>query len=352
MPAKSIVVAGAGNIGSHFMPHLARMREAGRVVSIDRDAYEPRNVLNQDILPRDVKKPKVAVQARRLKEIRSDLEVAALHAPLESVPLGTWRADLIVACLDSRAARQAVNERAWRLGVPWIDSGVLGSEWLARVNVYVPGHDAPCLECAWSDEDYKLIEREYPCSGPAHAPAPNGATSELGALAAAMLAVECRKMLAGEFDSAAVGRQVTFNARWHQSVVTSFRRNPRCRFDHATWRIEPLPCRTRETKVADLLELAEIVRVPGRHFVRRLVCPACCAEKRLFRLDASLGAARRRCGGCGHPMAAPGFDIVESLGRDLPVDVRNQTLDEAGLRCGDVVHAGDRYYEIAMGSEK
>jgi len=149
MPAKSIVVAGAGgNIGSHFTPHLARMREVGRVVLIDRDAYEPRNVVNQDIVSRDVKKPKVGVQARRLKEIRPDLGVAALHAPLESVPLGTWRADLIVACLDSRAARQAVNERAWRLGVPWIDSGVLGSEWLARVNVYVPGHDAPCLECA------------------------------------------------------------------------------------------------------------------------------------------------------------------------------------------------------------
>jgi hypothetical protein len=51
-------------------------------------------------------------------------------------------------------------------------------------------------------------------------------------------------------------------------------------------------------------------------------------------------------------MAAPGFDIVESLGRDLPADVLNQTLDEAGFRNGDVVQAGDRYFEITMGSEK
>ena len=55
----------------------------------------------------------------------------------------------------------------------------------------------------------------------------------------------------------------------------------------------------------------------------------------------------RRCGACRRPMAAPGFDVVESLGRDLPADVRSLPLDEAGLRYGDVLQAGDRYLEIA-----
>jgi molybdopterin/thiamine biosynthesis adenylyltransferase len=351
MLAKTIVVAGAGgNIGSHLIPHLARMPEVGKVVLIDRDVYERRNAVNQDIVPRDVKKPKALVQARRLAEIRPNLEVHAIHAPLEGLPLAIWRADLILACLDSRAARQAVNQRAWRLGVPWADSGVLGSEWLARVNVYAPAGDAPCLECAWSEEDYRLNEQQYPCDGPVGAPAPNGASAELGALAAAMLALECRKMLAGEINCAAVGRQVTFNAGWHKILVTSFRRNPRCQFDHATWRIEPLPCCTRTKPIGDLLALAGAVRVPGQHFVRRLVCPACCGEKRLFRLAGSLGEARRRCGACRGLMVAPGFDIVEGLDRDLPPGVLSQTLDEAGLRYGDVVQAGDRYFEIAAGS--
>lgn len=357
MPAKSIVVAGAGgNIGSHLLPHLARMAEVERVVLIDRDVYESRNVANQDIVLRDVEKPKVLVQARRLAEIRPSLEVNAIHAPVESPPLGVWRADLIVACLDSRAARQVVNERAWRLGVPWVDSGVLGLESLARVNVYAPADGAPCLECAWSDEDYRLIERPYPCGGPAGAPAPNGASSALGALAAAMLALECQEMLAGEIACAAVGRQATFNARWHRLTVTSFRRNPRCRFDHAAWRIEPLRCDTRAKRVADLLALAETIRVPGQRFVQRLVCPACCGEKRLFSLDGSIDERTRRCSACRRPMAAPGFDIVESLDRGLPAEVRNRTLDEAGLRYGDVIQAGDRYFEIAanpvMGNEK
>jgi len=356
MSGKSVVVVGAGNIGSHLMESLARMPEVGRVVLIDRDVYEPRNVANQDILPRDAGKPKVLVQARRMLKIRPRLEVHAIHAPLESLPLGMWRADLIVACLDSRAARQAVNERAYRMGVPWADSGVLGSEWLARVNVYAPSYAAPCLECAWSDEDYGLLDQQYPCDAEANAPAPNGATAELGALAAAMLAVECQKMLAGEFECAAIGRQVTFNARWHQFAVTSFRRNPQCRFDHATWHIEPLRCDVRAKRIADLLKMAETVRVPGQRFARRLVCPKCGGEKRLFHLEGSLGAARRRCGKCRRPMAATGFDIVESLNRDLPEEERSKPLQEAGLRYGDVVEAGDRYLEIAandvMASEK
>jgi hypothetical protein len=46
-------------------------------------------------------------------------------------------------------------------------------------------------------------------------------------------------------------------------------------------------------------------------------------------------------------MVAAGFDIVESLDHDLPEEVRNLSLDEAGLRYGDVLQAGDRYFEIA-----
>jgi molybdopterin/thiamine biosynthesis adenylyltransferase len=347
MSGKTILVAGAGgNIGSHLTQILARMEEVGRVVLCDRDVYELRNARNQNIRLRDLGKPKVQIQARRMVEIRPDLQVEAIHAPLENLPLGLWRVDLILACLDSRAARQTVNERAGRLAVPWIDSGVLGSEWLARVNVYVPAGDAPCLECAWSNETYQQLERQYPC-GAASTAAPNGASSELGALAAAMLALECRKMLAGDRDCAAIGRQVTFHARWHQFSVTSFRRNPTCRFDHAAWHIQPLRCHTRKTRVEDLLAMAETVRVPGQRFVRRLVCTACGHEKRLFHLAASLGKRLQRCGRCRQTMMAPGFDIVESLSPALPAGARNLTLEEAGLRYGDVLEAGDRYCEIS-----
>jgi len=345
--AKSVVVAGAGgNIGSHAVLNLGRAPEVARITLIDRDRYEHRNLLNQNILPRDVGQWKAVVLARRLLEIRPDLEVRIFHAPLENLPGGVFRADLIVSCLDSRAARQALQERAWRMGSVLVDSGVMGSESLARVNVYTPAADMPCLECAWSEEDYRMAGRRYLCSGTVDAPAPNGASCELGALAGAMLAIESRKMLAGEFDCAAIGRQVTLNARWHGLTVTSFRRNPRCRFDHAVWRVEPLRCDIEGTRIADLLDTAPSIRVPGHRFVRRLICLACREEKRLFHLDASLDGAARGCARCQLPMVAAGFDIVESLDRNLPADVRRRSLAEAGLRVGEVLQAGDRFFEI------
>jgi tRNA A37 threonylcarbamoyladenosine dehydratase len=89
MSEKSIVVAGTGgNIGSYFTPHLARMPEVGRATLIDRDVYETRNLVNQDIVPGDVKKPKALVQARRLASISTyDSAVRALRSFLaEAAP--------------------------------------------------------------------------------------------------------------------------------------------------------------------------------------------------------------------------------------------------------------------------
>ena len=315
MGGKSIVVAGAGgNIGSHFTRHLARMPEVGRVVLVDRDVYEQRNLANQDILPRDVGKPKVAVQARRLAEIRPDLEVHAIHAPLESLPLGAWRVDLIAACLDSRAARQAVNERAWRLGSSMgrfrrAGAGVAGARerLRARVRCAVPG--------------MRVVGRGLPAAG-AELPVRRG-----GRRAGAERCVR-RAGRAGGGDAgagmpqAAGGRNRLRRGRAAgdaQRALAPIRGDvvpPQpalpVRSRHVAHRAVAL--RHARTRIADLLALAETVRVPGRRFVRRLVCPACCREKRLFRLDASLDAAVRACGACRRPMAAPGFDIVESSG--------------------------------------
>ena len=68
---RSVVVVGAGgNIGSHLVPHLARMQLLDSVTLIDNDVYEASNLQTQDVTPRDVGKRKTAVQARRLKRIR------------------------------------------------------------------------------------------------------------------------------------------------------------------------------------------------------------------------------------------------------------------------------------------
>lgn len=363
-PAKRIVVVGAGgNIGSHLVPHLARMPNAGHVTLIDRDVYEAKNLSSQDISPGDVGKRKVGVQARRMRRINHELQAEAIFDAVERVPLGKLKADVILACLDSRIARQHVSQFAWRLGVPLIDSGVEPTSLLARVNVYVPGPESPCLECAWDDRDYEALEQTYPCAGFVSNAAATNAPSGLGALAASLQAIECQKLLSGQFESVAVSKQVLIDAAHHRHYVTAFRRNPNCRFDHEVWRIRSLGFFPSEITLGQLLARfnngangATSLSLDGKPFVPRLTCVTCESTRSTWRLGCSLTENQTRCTACGHPMIAAGFDLTERLtAESVPPNVLARPLANLGLRRGDVFGIGkdDRvdHYEVAVDRE-
>jgi hypothetical protein len=162
----TVVVAGCGNIGSHLVSHIARTPAVGRVVLVDPDVYEARNLTSQDIRAADVGRPKVEVQAERLREIRPELDVVAVAEPLENLPLSCFLDAFLMGALDSRLARQQLNQVAWRAGSPWIDMAVDGPALLCRVSVYVPdraGCQTPCLECGWDPDDYRLLYQSLPC---------------------------------------------------------------------------------------------------------------------------------------------------------------------------------------------
>ncbi|MGD0948413.1 MAG: ThiF family adenylyltransferase [Candidatus Binatia bacterium] len=360
---QSVVVVGCGAIGSHLVPHLGRMPGMGRVVLIDHDMYEEKNLCSQDITRRDLDRPKAVVQAHRLRRVNPALKVIAVADAVENVPLGQLRANVILACLDSRAARRHVNRIAWRLGVPWIDSGVQGEDLLARVNVYVPQAHQPCLECAWDERDYQTLEQTYPCSGGSASPQPTNSPSSLGALAASLLALECEKVLAGRWEWAAVGRQVLINASGHKHYVTRFGHNPACRFDHTVWRIETVDQPPDKLTVAGVLALVSqsngrhpsALRIPGQAFVRQLTCHECGQTRAArLRLIGRMRTAERRCGTCGGEMRGAGFDMIERLNpAELPEATLERSLRSFGIRSGDVVTLstaeGERHFEIGTG---
>jgi sulfur carrier protein ThiS adenylyltransferase len=132
----TIIVVGLGNIGSALVAYVGRMAGVGRVILVDSDAYEAKNLASQIVRRHEVGEPKAVVQGRRLREINPALSVTVVVDRVENVPLGLLRGTVLLACLDSRAARRTVNAAAWRNGIPWIDAGVNGEELLARVNVY------------------------------------------------------------------------------------------------------------------------------------------------------------------------------------------------------------------------
>jgi len=202
-------VAGCGQIGSHLIPHLVRLAELNRLILIDLDVYESANLVSQAIDRSAIGRPKAEVQAERARAIRPDLEVVALHAAVESVPLSTFAGAVVVGCLDGPAARRTLGERAWRLGCLYIDTGVKGDDLLVRVSVLRPGADLACGECSWPPSTYETLAQTYPCgertgNAASVAAPPTGAWSSLGGLAGSLGAIEVTKHVIGDEFTALV----------------------------------------------------------------------------------------------------------------------------------------------------
>lgn len=348
-PSKRVVVAGiGGNIGSHLAEHLARMPEIRSLSLIDRDYYEPRNRDNQAGAARG---PKATVQARRVRRLNPGLEVTSQMADVERLPLGQFRADLLIGCVDNRRARLHLNQVSRWLGVPWIDAGVLADGGYARVTRFAAEPSGPCLTCGWGPRDYQLVEQRYPCQkGDGIVVPATGASSALGALAAALLALECQRVLRG--DDAVADRPMDFvvsSDRW-QATATRWVRNPTCLSDHAIRPIDP----TRIPVGADIAEAAgaaKTLAVVGGRFARQFLCRRCgpiLGPPRLVRT----GEASLRCPGCRRPAAVVGFGLEADLDlAGIAGGPEPTTLGALGCLPGDVVafsaDSNVRYLEVS-----
>lgn len=336
----SLTLVGAGNIGSHLVPHLGRLPKLRRLTLIDSDIYQSSNLVGQDIGRSDIGRRKVSVQARRLRRIRPGLELEVIFARVETVPLGRLRSDVILGCLDSRVTRQWLNEAALHLGLPWIDAGVNGAALQARVSVFAKPGDA-CLECGWNQADYDALERRYPCAGDLVVAATH-APSSLGAVAAAMQATACVALL--ENGGAGCSYQVFLDLRAHAYFKTNLQRNPECRLvDHQPWRIASACGPATELTLADLFALGDddgvcVGRVlrADRPFVRQLRCTTCARMRETVHLQDTRRAVS--CRHCGSAMVAGALDLeAELAAASLEPRQLARTLRQVGLRDGDVV---------------
>lgn len=361
-----IVIIGAGGvIGSHLVPHTVRDPRVETIVLIDVDDYEAANLECQDIPPDAVGRPKAVVQAERARRTRPGIEVVAIPADVEDLPPGSLHGDIVLTCLDSRRSRQHVNLVTRRLGIPWIDAGVLGSQLLVRVEAFLPGADAPCLECRWSEADYAALEQRYPCASVQRATAPTGAPSSLGALAAAVQSIECSKLLAGDAEALAAGEQIVIDAARRAMWRTTHRLNDACRAgDHLPWTIrtlggglEQLTLRAVFARARSLLEGADTTDdgsielfVDPLRFIRRLVCESCGAVHRDLRI-----ATRRvppPCQECGGVVNALGLYLTESIAESRLDDEELDTaLGALSFEPGDILTVGlgevEVHFELA-----
>ena len=162
LAAAKVLVVGAGALGNEVLKNLALLG-IGTTYVIDLDAIEPSN-LSRSVLFRasDGGRPKAQVAAERAREINPEIAFHWLRGDvITDVGLGLFAdVDVVIGCLDNREARLWVNRQCWKVGTPWVDSGI--QEIQGVVKVFVPP-DSACYECAMTARDYQLLNLRYSC---------------------------------------------------------------------------------------------------------------------------------------------------------------------------------------------
>lgn len=165
LKGSKVLVAGAGALGNEVLKNLVLLG-VGNITVIDFDTVSITN-LTRSVLFResDIGLPKVEVARQRALEINPEIEIREIHGDLEfDLSIGDVREhNLIIGCLDSVNARWAINQLAYRAGIPWINGGIGVVE--GEVSFFDPSTSAACYECSISSQMWERRNQRYSCQG-------------------------------------------------------------------------------------------------------------------------------------------------------------------------------------------
>lgn len=334
-----VMVVGAGALGNEALKNLALLG-VGRLFIVDFDTVEAAN-LTRSVLFRagDSGQRKVDVAAARVRELNPDVRVATFHGDVtKGVGLGVFRqVDVVLGCLDNRAARLAVNRACWRLGIPWIDGAI--EVLMGMVKIFVPPSGA-CYECSMTPEDYALLNVRYSCPAVREEDMLAGrllTTPTSASIVAAWQVQEAVRLLHG-LDVPG-GSGIYFNGQKYSTELLTLAEREDC-YSHSLSRpaIIELPDCVADLTVGGLLEKIAAQTGPEatpsalrleQEVVRRFYCPNCerdelvyrpydevmpyqvlcptpgCKTNRLPSVISRIAAGRDGMGGAGDGMSVP-----------------------------------------------
>ncbi|MBD1871207.1 ThiF family adenylyltransferase [Cyanobacteria bacterium FACHB-471] len=160
-----VLVAGVGALGNEVLKNLALLG-IGHVTLIDFDTVSVTN-LTRSVLFResDIGLAKVEAARQRGIEINPELSIHTIQGDLQfDLGIGNVRShDVIIGCLDSVNARWAINQLAYRAGIPWINGGIGVTE--GEVSFFDPRSESACFECSLSSQTWERRNQRYSCHG-------------------------------------------------------------------------------------------------------------------------------------------------------------------------------------------
>jgi adenylyltransferase/sulfurtransferase len=286
-----VLVIGAGALGNEILKNLALLG-VGHLFIADLDRIEHSN-LSRSVLyrGRDQGRFKAETAAAAVRGIYPGVNVQFYNGnAVYDLGMGVFRwADVVLAGLDNREARLAINRNCYRLGRPWIDGAIEQIQGCARV--FVP--DGPCYECTMSDLDWKLLQRRRACNLLSRAEMEEGKTPTTPTASSIVAGVQCQeaiKLLHGLPTIAGHGWMV--NGMTMDSYVVEYQRKEDCYSHDPLEEVVSLEAGAEDLTAGQLLAQARRLLGAGaelelaRDVLEKLVCPHCHAEELFF---ASLG---------------------------------------------------------------
>ena len=337
LAAAKVLVVGAGALGNEVIKNLALLG-VGTTYVIDLDEVEPSN-LSRSVLFRleDGGKAKAEVAARRAKEINPDVSIKGIRGDvITDLGLGIFAdMDVVIGCLDNREARLWVNRQCWKVGTPWVDSGI--QEIQGVVKVFVPP-DSSCYECTMTARDYQLLNLRYSCPLLKREDILAGKVPTAPTIASMMAALEVQealKLIHGM--PVAAGSALVFNGVSNQFYATKLPRRPDC-LSHETY---PEALDIPIGHLAPAAELFSYARPTlghpltlalDRDLVTALTCPRCGWTKDVHRPRTKVSMSEAQCPSCDAP-ARP--EISSSVEEGSPLE--HLSLAALGVPAYDIV---------------
>lgn len=334
-----VLVIGAGALGNEIIKNLALLG-FGHVLIADLDNIENSN-LSRSVLYRAENNgsSKAKIAAQSAKDIFPDIKVDYFHGNIiYDLGLGVYNwADMVIAGLDNREARLAINRNCWKVNKPWIDGAIEQISGIARV--FVP--DGPCYECTMSETDWQLLNRRRSCNLLSKDEMQEGKVPTTPTISSIIAGVQCQeavKLLHGMETIA--GKGFVYNGISSDSYLIEYQRNDDCYSHDTAEKIFPMQNRTDEVTVRDLLEVArnqmgqDTVLELGRDILSSMRCPQC---KKTEELYMSLGKAKNSlasCPDCGTKREVNTFFTINGSENFL-----DKTFDEIGVPQYDIVWA-------------
>lgn len=356
LAAARVLVVGAGALGNEAIKNLALLG-VGTIYVIDLDEVEPSN-LSRSVLFReqDGGRAKAVVAAERARELNPGVTVVAMRGDvITDLGLGLFAdVDVVIGCLDNREARLWVNRQCWKVGTPWVDSGI--QEIQGVVKVFDPREaGTACYECAMTARDYQLLNLRYSCPLLRRDQILEGKVPTAPTIASMMAALEVQealKLIHGL--PVAAGTAMVFNGVTNQFYTTRLPFREECLSHEFYPAPVPLPIGHASPASALFEACRESLDGPltlalDRDLVVSVECPRCGWRAQILRPRTRVSASEAVCPECREP-GRP--EVVSAVQADSPLaDHRLSSLGvpaydivrvDGGERSGFFLLAGDR----------